>query len=460
MYVAHHSPPVVTHLAALFREMQSTTHAAVTPEKRLAYLALVPLAWEEAYRASGASPDTLLNQIGSQQDVSECLDNMIFQLEAALAAHTDRAWAAAQAHTVHALFFGHTAQTLRTADHATTQKDETFQTIPITLLPEARSIYDALDTFFDDDEVVGEHGRPVRRTITLRDAPPLLQLQVQRVQYDRRQHRAVKNQAALALEPVVYLDQYMDVGATPTPEAAARADATRADRQRMAALRTRLAQLTGDDAALPTQLTTLAETLAQVERGSPQLAALLTPERTAQLTHAADALRAEADDVRRALHATREQLHARWADVQHVAYELAAVFMHRGEASHGHYFLDQRDTAHQDAWIMLNDTRVHPIPLAEVQQEYVCPLTQPDRRHGLPRGVRAPRRRAPRRAVEPARRPRPSNAVAPMTCDPTTIRSAPCAQYQKEGTCTGSCACVSLRPRTGSAGASSAQTAP
>ncbi|WFC96809.1 ubiquitinyl hydrolase 1 [Malassezia brasiliensis] len=359
----------VTHLAALFREMQSTTHAAVTPEKRLAYLALVPLAWEEAYRASGASPDTLLNQIGSQQDVSECLDNMIFQLEAALAAHTDRAWAVAQAHTVHALFFGHTAQTLRTTDQATTQKDETFQTIPVTLLPEARSIYDALDTFFDDDEVVGEHGRPVRRTITLRDAPPLLQLQVQRVQYDRRKHRAVKNQAALALEPVVYLDQYMDVGATPTPEAAARADATRADRQRMAALRTRLAQLTGDDAALPTQLTTLAETLAHVTSGSPQLAALLAPERTAQLTHAADALRAEADDVRRALHATRAQLHARWEDVQHVAYELAAVFMHRGEASHGHYFLDQRDMAHQDAWIMLNDTRVHPIPLAEVQHD-------------------------------------------------------------------------------------------
>ena len=91
MYVATLTHAVVTHLAALFREMQSTTHAAVTPEKRLAYLALVPLAWEEAYRASGASPDTLLNQIGSQQDVSECLDNMIFQLEAALAAHTDRA---------------------------------------------------------------------------------------------------------------------------------------------------------------------------------------------------------------------------------------------------------------------------------------------------------------------------------------------------------------------------------
>lgn len=375
MYVATLTHAVVTHLAALFREMQSTTHAAVTPEKRLAYLALVPLAWEEAYRASGASPDTLLNQIGSQQDVSECLDNMIFQLEAALAAHTDRAWAAAQAHTVRALFFGHTAQTLRTADHAATQKDETFQTIPVTLLPEARSIYDALDTFFDDDEVVGEHGQPVRRAITLRDAPPLLQLQVQRVQYDRRQHRAVKNQAALALEPVVYLDQYMDVGAAPTPEAAARADATRADRQRMAALRTRLAQLTGDDAALPTQLTTLAETLAHVQGTSPSLAALLAPERTAQLTHAADALRAEADDVRRELHATREQLHARWAGAEHVAYELAAVFMHRGEASHGHYFLDQRDTAHQDAWIMLNDTRVHPIPLAEVQQEYVLPAS-------------------------------------------------------------------------------------
>lgn len=308
----------------------------MTPEKQLAYLALVPLAWEEAFRATGedGAPDTLLHHIGTQQDVSECLDNMIFQIEAALAAHPDRAWADGAAHTLRGLFFGRTAQRLGAAAARDAHvKEETFQTIPVTLLPEATSVYDALDTFFDDEELVGEDGARMHRAVSLLEAPPLLQLQVQRVQYDRTRGRAVKNQAEVALEPTLFLDRYLDLGAAPSADDRARHDAARADRARLAELRARLAACTGEDQALPTQLDTLQQTLAHV-RGTPALDALLAPARLARLGAAAHALRADADEARAALHATRDALHARWDGAQRVAYELAAVFMHRGTCAH------------------------------------------------------------------------------------------------------------------------------
>lgn len=388
-------------LAALFHEMQTSHAASVTPEKELAYLALVPRAWEEAYTASGDTPETLLHHIGTQQDVSECLDNMLFQIEAALAAHPDRPWAAARAETLHTLFVGRTTQQLRLAHDANTNgsdgsptrasrphiKEETFQMIPITLLPETDSLYDALDTFFDDEALLGADGQTVQRTVRLCDAPPLLQLQVQRVQYDRTRHRAVKNQARLALEDTLFLDRYMDLDTAPHDDAAhARHHATQADRRAMARLRTRLAEVWGEQESksVPAQLTALAHSLPSLPR-SDALQKLLTPQHLAQLPHAADALRAEAGAVRQELEATRAQIQARWAPHQHIAYQLAAVFMHRGtshaapptrahhptgEASHGHYFLDQRDFA-KNEWVLLNDTRVHTIPFADVLREYV-----------------------------------------------------------------------------------------
>jgi len=42
--------------------------------------------------------------------------------------------------------------------------------------------------------------------------------------------------------------------------------------------------------------------------------------------------------------------------------------MHRGEATHGHYFVNQRDFA-KNEWMTLNDTHVAPITEGEVSKD-------------------------------------------------------------------------------------------
>ncbi|WFD45374.1 ubiquitinyl hydrolase 1 [Malassezia psittaci] len=353
---------VVEKLASLFDEMQSTTQSSVTPEKELAYLALVPLAWEQAYIASNTSHDTLLQQIGTQQDVSECLDNMIFQIEAALAAYPDQSWAAMQKQYIHTMFFGQTTQALCNQQDVTT-KQETFQTLPVTLLPESKTIYDALDTFFDDQILYKDDGQSVRRVVSLREAPPLLQIQVQRVQYDRTLHRAVKTQAEIALDEFVYLDRYMECSQDADPFQIQRHELTQEDQQRITSLRTRIAQLLGEDQSLPSQLEDLHEALAVLAQDSWP-----STENLHKLKDASQSLRSQAQQLRVELQQVRSTLHSRWVEHQKYAYRLAAVFMHRGEATHGHYFLDLYDVS-QDHWTILNDTRTDTISLQEVQKD-------------------------------------------------------------------------------------------
>ncbi|PKI84215.1 ubiquitinyl hydrolase 1 [Malassezia vespertilionis] len=353
-------------LADLFAQMHSTEDAAVTPQKELAYLALVPLAWEEA--SAGKERDALLYQVGTQQDVSECLDNMVFQIEAALLCAKDAEWADRHSAAMSRLFVGRSTQRLVSLEDTESShvKEEAFKSVPVTLWKESRDMYDALDTFFDDEIVLGADGKQMQRSVSLLDAPPLLQVHVQRVQYDRTMRRAVKSQAGLALDDALFLDRYM---ANDDPRLAPLHKKTRELRSEITRLLAQLQRVLGEDALLPSKLDTLQTALdALKDTAPPPLASLLDAERIAELGSSADELRKEAASIRTKLHEHRTALHVLWADEQRVGYRLASVFMHRGEASHGHFFVDQRDFA-TDAWVLFNDNRVHTIPFAEVQRE-------------------------------------------------------------------------------------------
>ncbi|WFD30593.1 ubiquitinyl hydrolase 1 [Malassezia sp. CBS 17886] len=419
----------VALLSDLFTQMQSA-HDAVSPSHDLAYLALVPLAWEarsdggppaapgrrgdapelrgaplgeESHSAGGAGapplrdtaqplPDgppclradaespaapappclpreaptppspRLLAQVNTQQDVSECLDNMVFQLDAALACHDAEAWTHASAPAVYRLFEGASSQQLY-QDCLTDTREELFQSIPVTILPDAVDMYDALDTFFDDEAVLAGDGSTVRRSVSLARAPPLLQVHIQRVQYDRAGARAVKNQARLALQDTLYLDRYAHHDAAQR----ARAERAQALRARCAHVRARLAAIQEEPGTLD-QLGVALAALRTSHADDGDVQFLVEEAGIAALRGEAAALRAEADALRAELSTLRTDVHALWADARDVEYRLASVFMHRGEATHGHYFLNQRDFA-TDQWVSYNDSRVHAISRAEVDRD-------------------------------------------------------------------------------------------
>ena len=471
------------HLAALFNNMITFPAPSVTPERELAYLSLVSADAEERDErlrkqqdpASSSAPAkenpptenstgsaetdaTLVDpatqlveatdegqqaakapvllerraslmHVGAQQDVSECLDNIMFQLEVALgaleadaqgatsaassgkegssvalaageappsgAAETSSTVDETQLNLLDSLFLGQTAQRLlrldATGSQATPQKKgedevkkEVFKVLPVNVLDEeGRDIYDGLDSFFDEEVIDGR-----KRSVTLLRLPPVLQVQLQRAQFDRARGRLWKAQAHVETPEIIYLDRYCDFEDFPTsPEEAARVEkrqAARSFRQEASQLQARAAFLRSGSAggsASPAAAQPLVKTLldtaellqaVKMQQQNTEGEAAATWNRIeveegldAELKAHAQQVGEELKRVEERLKEVKVQTNALWEDEKRHAYMLVSLFMHRGEATHGHYFLNQKklpaDEAAgggKDVWFKYNDSVV------------------------------------------------------------------------------------------------------
>lgn len=72
-----------------------------------------------------------------------------------------------------------------------------------------RDIYSALDSSFDIEQVDLE-SREAKRHLSISYLPPILQIQVQRVQFDRAKASAYKSNSHLHFPETIYLDRYID----------------------------------------------------------------------------------------------------------------------------------------------------------------------------------------------------------------------------------------------------------
>lgn len=87
--------------------------------------------------------------------------------------------------------------------------EEYFSDIKVDVASGPRDIYDALDGAFDVQEVTVEGGK-VRQYSSVAQLPPILQIQIQRVQYDVKNKKTYKSDAHLRIRETIYLDRYMD----------------------------------------------------------------------------------------------------------------------------------------------------------------------------------------------------------------------------------------------------------
>lgn len=206
-------------LGSLFREMASTNEESISPSVILGYMALVPphvYADDDtlAVYSSRDVPQVIRNRFQaaacSQEDVTECIDNVLFQLEATLKP-TRTAEDGEQEDLVKELFYGSTVQTLqRVADGGNKRtKHERFSTLLLNVGTEPTDIYESLDSFFADDTMDLEEGQTLR-TLRIAKLPKYLQVQVQRALIDPVSWRPYKNENALVFNETVYLDRYLD----------------------------------------------------------------------------------------------------------------------------------------------------------------------------------------------------------------------------------------------------------
>lgn len=169
----------------------------------------------QARKATAVANSTMM--FGKQNDVSEAMDNVIFQIEAAL----DEAKIAAeqpdsdfsqhdQQGFVQGLFYGSSRQTLEFDGSPSERrvKDETFSYLLVDVATEGRDLYDGLDASLQTS-IVEVEGKQAKRTDVLTRLPPVLQIQLQRVQFDRKTGRVFKSNAHMPFPETLKMGRYL-----------------------------------------------------------------------------------------------------------------------------------------------------------------------------------------------------------------------------------------------------------
>ena len=148
-------------------------------------------------------------EIGAQQDVTEVIANVLFQLQCAIKAETiDES--GEQIDQVKSLFFGKQKSYTTNEQGVIRTKEEFISDIKVDVASGPRDIYAALDGAFDVQQVeVGGSLEP--QYTTLSQIPPVLQILVQRAQFDPEKKTTFKSNHHLELKETIFMDRYMDL---------------------------------------------------------------------------------------------------------------------------------------------------------------------------------------------------------------------------------------------------------
>ena len=146
-------------------------------------------------------------ELGAQQDVTEVVGNVLFQLQCAMKPKSiDKS--GEQIDEIKDLFFGKTKSYI-VKNNKVRMKEEFFSDIKVDVASGRRDIYSALDGYFDE-QMVDVEGSRAPQYGTISQLPPVLQIQVHRVQFDAEKKVSFKSNHHLELKETVFLDRYMD----------------------------------------------------------------------------------------------------------------------------------------------------------------------------------------------------------------------------------------------------------
>ncbi|KAK2461522.1 hypothetical protein APHAL10511_005985 [Amanita phalloides] len=305
---------------------------------------------------------------GKQHDVAECMDNCMFQIETALLNFSDKSDTAAngdKTSVVKRLFYGKLLQRLtdvmdqRDSQSSIHEKEDLFSHLPVNVTHDGVDIYDGLGAYFDD--IVEYEGKKTRMEVSLVDVPPVLQIQLQRVQFNRDTLQPYKSQAYVKFGETIYLDRFMHDA---KPEKKSRAKVLQAE---LNLCRERLRLLEEGKNAIP-YWSTIENTHLFLSKLDGILLSGLDVQLLNQMENERDLLKSEVESMRGRAKTLKEELENIWQDDTEVAYELTSVFIHRGSSpSWGHYFFYSRHLPDSpDSWFKYNDSDVTIVTKDEV----------------------------------------------------------------------------------------------
>lgn len=238
------------------------------------------------------------------------------------------------------------------------EKEDLFSHLPVNVSKEGIDIYDGLSRYFN--EMVEFEGKKAYMEVSLVDLPPILQIQLQRVQFDREQLQAFKSQAYVKFWETISMDRFLE---NSDPEKKRRSNEIQAN---LNSCRERIRQLT-ETKHRPFDLA-LTETCDFLSGNTVNPLPGVDQELFASLRYEAMFAKKELEEERRHAAELKAQLEEIWKNENQALYELTSVFIHRGESpSWGHYFFYSRNLPDRpDEWFKYNDSDVSVVSKDEV----------------------------------------------------------------------------------------------
>lgn len=308
-------------------------------------------------------------EVGRQQDVTECIENVIFQIELALPPiYLDND--GEQYDLIKKLFYGKTKQTIQPLESTDAKSSqarvltERFNSLIINVSDHPKSIYDALDNYFNEDTVKLEEGLAMK-SITITELPQIMQFHVQRVMFDREKLMAYKSIEPIPFSEKIYLDRYLDT----------EDEVILTKRAEVFQWKRELAELTSkkneivsiDEDASMNIIDILITTKAFLEKKVRDDDKLSVEQTTVQtLSNQITNLKNQIEEIDSRIVRIQQQISTQFDNYKQVGYSIFAIFIHRGEASYGHYWIYIKDPHQNNIFRKYNDEMVTEVPDSEV----------------------------------------------------------------------------------------------
>ncbi|KAJ5779593.1 hypothetical protein N7457_007313 [Penicillium paradoxum] len=304
-------------------------------------------------------------ELGAQQDVTEVINNVLFQSQCAIkprAIGSD----GEQLDQIKDLFYG-TTRSYITTSKGTRSKDERWCDIKVHVANGPRDIYHAIEGAFDVQGITVDNG-PAKQFGSISQLPPVLQIQVQRVQFDPDKKTSFKSTNHLELFETIYMDRYMDTKNAEIVNRRTQSWELKASLNALMARRRELSENKNTGVDMATLFRKTRATLQDLDSigSDPGLRPGSEPNSldigvdedllgglenlTLKVENDLLALDQEIQD-------TQTKISTLFAGLHSIPYRLYAVFVHHGSVSFGHYYIYIFDFD-KNVWRKYNDEYV------------------------------------------------------------------------------------------------------
>ncbi|CUM63290.1 uncharacterized protein PRCAT00000861001 [Priceomyces carsonii] len=303
-------------------------------------------------------------EIGRQQDVTECMENVTFQIESALEAESLEE-DGEQVDLIKKLFYGKTKQIITPLESSGSPRvsNERFFSLIINVGDHPRDIYDSLDSYFNEDSVKLEEGL-AKKSLTISKLPDVLQFHVQRVLFDRERLMPYKSLEPIPFSENIFLDRYLDTDDEDILQKRSEVFKWKTEIKSLNDKKTEILHLDVENGL--SIIDSLIATKKFLESKILSHRTLkINPATIMTILDQISKLKQEVQSINNRLNDLHVKCAHQFDAYTQTGYRIFAIFIHRGEASYGHYWIYIKDP-HKDIFRKYNDETVTEVPSSEV----------------------------------------------------------------------------------------------